>query len=118
MYLSNKALYCLKQALRAWYSRIDEHLQSLGFVKSPSEATLYVKETIGNLIIVSVYVDDLLITGSDEEMIKEFKAEMHKAFEMTNLGLMSFFLGMEVKQENDADGVFISQKIYAREIIK
>ncbi|RVW28396.1 Midasin [Vitis vinifera] len=64
VYLLKKALYGLKQAPRAWYSRIDEHLQSLGFVKSPSEATLYVKGTNANLIVVSVYVDDLLVTAT------------------------------------------------------
>ncbi|RVX18719.1 Retrovirus-related Pol polyprotein from transposon TNT 1-94 [Vitis vinifera] len=65
VYLLKKALYGLKQAPRAWYSRIDEHLQSLGFVKSPS---------------------------SNEKLVKEFKAEMLKVFEMTDLGLMSYFL--------------------------
>ena len=115
VYLLKKALYGLKQAPRAWYSRIDEHLQSLGFVKSPSEATLYVKGTDANLIVVSVYVDDLLVTGSNEKLVKEFKAEMLKVFEMTDLGLMSYFLGIEVKQ--DHDGVFISQKKYAKEIL-
>ncbi len=74
VYLLKKALHGLKQAPRAWYSRIDEHLQSLGFVKSPSEATLYVKATDTNLIIVSVYVDDLLVTGSNDKLVKEFKA--------------------------------------------
>ena len=115
VYLLKKALYGLKQAPRAWYSRIDEHLQSLGFFKSPSEATLYVKGTDANLIVVFVYVDDLLVTGSNEKLVKEFKAEMLKVFEMTDLGLMSYFLGMEVKQ--DHDGVFISQKKYAKEIL-
>ena len=70
-----KALYGLKQAPRAWYSRIDDHLQDLGFVKSPSEAALYVKLVDANLIIIVVYVDDLLVTGSDEKLIKEFKAK-------------------------------------------
>ncbi|RVW95066.1 Retrovirus-related Pol polyprotein from transposon RE1 [Vitis vinifera] len=115
VYLLKKALYGLKQAPRAWYSRIDEHLQSLGFVKSPSEATLYVKGTDANLIVVSVYVDDLLVTSSNEKLVKEFKAEILKVFEMTDLGLMSYFLGIEVKQ--DHDGVFISQKKYAKEIL-
>ena len=113
--LLKKALYGLKQAPRAWYNRIDEHFQSLGFVKSPSEATLYIKEIDANLIIVSVYVDDLLVTDSNEKLVKEFKAKMLKVFEMTDLGLMSYFLGMEMKQ--DHDGVFISQKKYAKEIL-
>lgn len=100
VYLLKKALYGL--------SRIDEHLQGLGFVKSPSEATLYVKETSGNLLVVSVYVDDMLVTGSNEILLGEFKAEILKGFEMANLGLMSYFLGMEVK--HDSDGVFINQR--------
>ncbi|XP_034707553.1 uncharacterized mitochondrial protein AtMg00810-like [Vitis riparia] len=115
VYLLKKALYGLKQTPRAWYNRIDEHLQSLEFVKSPREATLYVKGTDANLIVVSVYVDDLLVTGSNEKLVEEFKVEMLEVFEMTDLGLMSYFLGMEVKQ--DHDGVFISQKKYAKEIL-
>jgi hypothetical protein len=116
-------LYGLKQAPRAWYNRIDEHLHKLGFVKSLSEATLYVKGTDANLIIVSVYVDDLLVTGSDKTLIEEFKAEMLNVFEMTDLGLMSYFLGMEVKQsgmevKQSNDGIFICQTKYAKQILK
>ena len=74
------------------------------------------KQINANLIIVSVYVDDLLVTGNDEKLIKEFKVEMLQVFVMTDLSLMTFFLGMEVKQDND--GVFICQKKYARGILK
>jgi len=92
VYLLKKAFYGLKQAPRTWYSKIDEHLHKLGFVKSLSEATLYVKGTNANLIIVSIYVDDLLVTESDKTLIEEFKAEMLNEFKMTDLGLMSYFL--------------------------
>ena len=61
-----------------------------------------------NLIIVSVYVDDLFVTGNEEKLKMEFKAEILRVFEMTDLGLVSFFLGMEVKQ--DHGGVCICQK--------
>ena len=116
VYLLKKALNGLKQAPRAWYSRIDDHLHKLGFVKSLSEATLYVKRADANLIIVFVYIDDLLVTGSNKTQIEEFKAEMLDVFEMTDLGLMSYFLGMEVKQSDD--GIFICQQQYAKEILK
>ena len=76
----------------------------------------YVKGTDANLIVVSVYVDDLLVTRSNEKLVKEFKVEMLKVFEMTDLGLMFYFLGIEVNQ--DHDGVFISQKKYTKEILK
>lgn len=116
VYLLKKALYGLKQAPRAWYSRIDDHLISLGFNKSLSEATLYVRSEDTNIIIVSVYVDDLLITGNNQELIDEFKSEMLKEFEMTDLGLMTYFLGLEVRQQENE--IFISQRKYAKEILK
>ena len=62
VFLLKKALYGLKQAPRAWYNKIDEHLLSLGFKKSLSEATLYVKHQNNDVLIVSLYVDDLLLT--------------------------------------------------------
>jgi transposase InsO family protein len=116
VYLLKKALYGLKQASRAWYSKINDHLLSIGFVKSLSESTLYVKHKGKNSLIISLYVDDLLVTGNDTRLIEEFKQEMMQAFEMTDLGLMTFFLGIEIKHnEND---VFIYQKKYAKEILK
>ena len=114
--LLKKALYGLKQAPRAWYSRIDEHLQHLGFTKSLSESTLYIKQNGDNILIISLYVDDLLVTGNNNNNVETFKQEMMSVFEMTDLGLMSFFLGMEVKQAEHE--VFICQKKYAKEILK
>lgn len=80
-----------------------------------SEPTLYVQIKGKNLLIVSLYVDDLIITGNDSKMIEEFKQEMMKSFEMSDLGLMHYFLGMEVCQD---DGIFISQKKYAEDLLK
>ena len=111
-----KALYGLKQAPRAWYSRIDEHLQNLGFAKSFSKSTLYVKQNGAINLIISLYVDDLLVTGNNTSLVEKFKQEMMEVFEMTDLGLMTFFLGMEIKQ--DEHEVFICQKKYAKEILK
>ncbi|GLT43009.1 hypothetical protein SLA2020_169860 [Shorea laevis] len=102
VYLLKKALYGLKQAPRAWYGKIDNHLLSLGFEKSIEEATLYVKEKGADLIIVSIYVDDLLVTGSCEAMVRNFKDDMMKMFEMNDLGKMSYFLGIEVQQSGQA----------------
>lgn len=116
VYLLKKALYGLRQAPRVWYTRIDDHLRKMGFVKSQSEATFYIKETSGNLLVVSIYVDDLLVTGNNEMLVGAFKSEILKAFEMTDLGLMSYFLGMEVQQR--IDGIIIHQRKYAKEILK
>jgi len=116
VYLLKKALYGLKQAPRAWYGRIDDYLTGVGFQKSLSEATLYVKSINNDVIIISLYVDDLLVTGSNTEQVEHFKLNMMEVFEMTDLGLMSFFLGMEILQGKDE--IFICQKKYSMEILK
>ena len=116
VYLFNKVLYGLKQAPRAWYSRIDEHLLGLGFCKSGSESTLYVKKKGAEVFIISLYVDDMLITGNNVSLIVGFKQEMMQAFEMIDLGLMTYFLGMEINQKENE--IFVCQKKYAKEILK
>jgi hypothetical protein len=65
---------------------------------------------------VCLYVDDLIFTGNNSKMIVEFREAMIRCFEMTDLGLMSYFLGIEVVQQKD--GIFISQKKYASDILK
>ncbi|KAE8667942.1 hypothetical protein F3Y22_tig00112352pilonHSYRG00005 [Hibiscus syriacus] len=111
-----KALYGLKQAPRAWNSRIDKYFQENGFNKCPYEHALYIKIKDGDILIVCLYVDDLIFTGSNPSMFNEFKDVMMKEFEMTDMGLMAYYLGIEVKQQND--GIFISQESYAKEILK
>ena len=69
----------------------------LGFKKSLNEATLYIKGDEINFVIISLHVDDLLVTGSNEELVRKFKEDMKQTFEMTDLGEMAYFLRMEIK---------------------
>lgn len=116
VYKLKRALYGLKQAQRAWYSRIDSYLLSNGFNKSDGEPTLYIKATDGKILIVVLYVDDLIFTKDDDCLIADFKQAMKDEFEMTNLGILRYFLGIEVKQMDD--GIFISQEKYAHYILE
>ena len=68
------------------------------------------------ILVVALYVDDLIFMGNNQRLVEEFKTEMKKEFEMTDLGLMKFFLGLEVKQVSS--GIFISQGAYAKDILK
>ncbi|KAK3030461.1 hypothetical protein RJ639_039146 [Escallonia herrerae] len=100
-----KTLYGLKQAPRAWNSRIDKYFQERGFKKCPHEHALYVKmNEKGDILIVCLYVDDLIFTRNCMKMFDDFKKEMAKEFEMTDIGLM-YYLGIELKQRDD--GIFI-----------
>ncbi|RVW58020.1 Retrovirus-related Pol polyprotein from transposon RE1 [Vitis vinifera] len=109
VYKLKKALYGLKQAPRAWYTQIDSYFIENGFIRSKSEPTLYVKSKDNSqILIVALYVDDLIFTGNDEKMVEKFRNEMMKKYEMSDMGLLHYFLGIEVYQEED--GVFICQK--------
>ena len=88
-----KALYGLRQAPRAWNARLDEELLKLGFVRNPLEHDVYRRSDKTGLLLVGVYVDDLIITGSSEEIINAFK-EMMISFSMSDLGLLSYYLGI------------------------
>lgn len=111
-----KALYGLRQAPRAWYSRIEKYFLENGFKKCPFEHTLFVKEANKKILIICLYVDDLVFTGNSEEMVREFKESMKTEFEMTDMGLLHYFLGIEVKQEQKR--ISISQHRYAKELLK
>ena len=89
-----RALHGLKQAPRAWYSRIDSYLREMGFQGSVADPNLYFLARKNPLILV-LYVDDLFLTG-DEQLIADCKVNLATEFEMKDLGLMHYFLGLEV----------------------
>jgi len=116
VYKLHKALYGLKQAPRAWYSRIESYFIKEGFKRCASEHTLFTREKEGDILIVSLYVDDLIYTGSSRRLCEEFKSSMMAEFDMSDLGKMKHFLGMEVLQNNK--GIFICQRRYAKEVLE
>ncbi|GKC79881.1 retrovirus-related pol polyprotein from transposon TNT 1-94 [Tanacetum coccineum] len=111
-----KALYGLKQAPRAWNTRIDKYFQGHGFTKCLSEYALYVKFENKSILLACLYVDYLIFTENSQSMTDELKKSMTREFEMTDIGLMSYYLGILVKQTDK--GIFICQERYANEILK
>ena len=117
VYKLKKALYGLKQAPRAWNTRIDRYFQDNGFEKCPYEHAIYVKKGAdGSILFVCLYIDDLIFTGNNPIMFEDFKRSMVQEFEMTDIGLMAYFLGLEVTQKEE--GNFISQSGYAKDILE
>lgn len=97
----------LKQAPRAWCSNIDNHFIQQWYERNETEHTLYKKVLEdGSCILISLYVDDIVYTSGLHALIEQFKDEMMKTFDMLDLGLMKFFLGLEVNQLTE--GIFIS----------
>jgi hypothetical protein len=109
-------LYGLKQAPRAWYSRLDKYLQPAGFRKGSADNNLYIKVSQGNILLIEIYVDDIIFGSDDDRLSHKFAKDMQNEFEMSLLGELSFFLGLQIHQRNQ--GIFISQTKYIREILK
>lgn len=116
VYRLSKALYGLRQAPRAWYSKLRKCLENMGLVRCPYEHAVYTKREAGEVLIVAVYVDDLLVTGTNEVVTAEFKKQMAATFEMSDLGRLSYYLGLEVNQQNGY--VELKQEAYAKRVLE
>eukprot|EP00253_Pinus_taeda_P007036 PITA_07036 len=102
-----KSLYGLKQAPRAWYAKMDSFLLESGFSRCHSHNTVYTKKVGKSLIILVLYVDDLILTHSDPNLISDVKSSLKKKFEMTDIGHLHYFLGLQVLQSKE--GISLSQ---------
>ena len=111
-----KALYGLRQAPRAWNAKLDSTLKRMGFMPSPHEAAIYRRGNGGSALLVGVYVDDLVITGAKDAEVAAFKEEMKATFQMSDLGHLSFYLGIEVHQGDS--GITLRQTAYAKRIVE
>nr|GFB99911.1 putative ribonuclease H-like domain-containing protein [Tanacetum cinerariifolium] len=111
-----KALYRLHQDPRAWYETLANYLLENGFKKGKINQTLFIKKQKGNILMVQVYVDDIIFGSTNKDLCKAFEKLMKDKFQMSSMGKLTFFLGLQVKQKQD--GIFISQDKYVVEILR
>jgi len=111
-----KALYGLRQAPRAWNAKLDKELIALGFVRSKLEHAVYKRSSSKSFLIVGVCADDLIISGLSVDDILKFKTEMRRKFSLSDLGLLSYYLGIEVK--HGGGPIMLSQSAYALKILE
>ncbi|GJS80750.1 putative ribonuclease H-like domain-containing protein [Tanacetum coccineum] len=116
VYKVEKALYGLHQAPRAWYETLSTYLIENGFRRGTIDKTLFIKKDKGDILLVQVYVDDIIFGSTKKSLCDEFEGLMHKRFQMSSMGELTFFLGLQVQQKED--GIFISQDKYVAEILK
>ncbi|GJS63247.1 retrovirus-related pol polyprotein from transposon TNT 1-94 [Tanacetum coccineum] len=116
VYKLKKALYGLKQALKAWYDRLKafliKHEYSMGMVDN----TLFTKRSKSHLVIVQIYVDDIIFGSTSQNLCDDFAKIMHDEFEMSMMGELNFFLGLQIKQMEDR--IFFNQSKYIKEMLK
>jgi hypothetical protein len=116
VYTLSRALYGLKQAPHAWYERLQDFLVSKGFKVGKVDTTLFTKKIEDDLFICQIYVDDIIFDSNNQDFSDEFGDIMSQEFEMSMIGELSFFLGLQVKQAKD--GTFIYQSKYVNYLLK
>jgi Reverse transcriptase (RNA-dependent DNA polymerase) len=114
--LLKKAIYGLKQSPRAWYGKLSTALIQFGFKHSATDSSMFIKRSCNRLVVVLVYVDDLVITGNDKPGIEFLKQQLKQQFDIKDLGILRYFLGIEVARSYK--GLFISQRKYVLDLLK
>jgi len=110
-----KALYGLKQILHAWYDRLSSFLLRNGFMRGKVDTTFFKREVGKDFIIVQIYVDDIIFRATNESLFNDFSDLMKNEFEMSMMGELKFFLGLQIKQENK--GIYTHQQKYTEELL-
>ncbi|GJU14954.1 retrovirus-related pol polyprotein from transposon TNT 1-94 [Tanacetum coccineum] len=116
VYKLKKALYVLKQAPKAWYDILKDFLIKHEYNMGMVDNTLFTKKKSSNLIIIQIYVDDIIFDSTCQDMCDDFSKIMHDEFEMSMMGELNFFLGLQIKQIED--GIFLNQSKYIKEMLK
>ncbi|GKE32316.1 retrovirus-related pol polyprotein from transposon TNT 1-94 [Tanacetum coccineum] len=116
VYRLKKALYGLKQAPRAWYDTLSKFLMANNFFKGVVDPTLFTRKSGKHILLVQIYVDDIIFASTDHNACNIFSKEMSSKFQMSMMGQMSFFLGLQVSQS--PVGIFINQAKYALKTLK
>eukprot|EP00253_Pinus_taeda_P004983 PITA_04983 len=111
-----KALYGLKQAPRAWCYQLEKYLHQQGFSKGSADSNLYIKIENDKLLILVVYVDDIIFGSNEKDMSQSFALVMQKEFEISLLGELTYFLGLQIQQKEG--GIVLSQTKYLKQILK
>ncbi|BBG92782.1 transposable element gene [Prunus dulcis] len=112
----HKSLYGLKQASRTWFRRFSSAIQDIGFQQSRADYSLFTLVRGNSITMILLYVDDMIITGNDEQEIQNLKQFLNGCFRIKDLGLLKYFLGVEVARSKD--GISICQRKYTLDILE
>ncbi|KAL2921578.1 Retrovirus-related Pol polyprotein from transposon TNT 1-94 [Bienertia sinuspersici] len=111
-----KSLYGLKQASRQWFAKLLQELKFQGFEQSKNDYSLFIKKRGTDITIAAVYVDDVIVTGSNTEAIQNLKDHLHKTFSIKDLGYLNYLLGLEVGYV--PKGITLTQCKFTKELLK
>ena len=111
-----KSLYGLKQASRQWFQKLAAFLNSRDYQQSKNDPSLFLKQSASDITILAVYVDDILLTGSNSTEIDSIKRHLDDEFTIKDLGILHYFLGMEASYVSE--GIILTQHKFTKELLQ
>jgi transposase InsO family protein len=111
-----RSLYGLKQAPRVWFEKFRSTLLGFSFIQSQYDPSLFLQRTAKGIVVLLVYVDDIVVTGSDQKGISKIRELLHSSFHMKELGRLTYFLGLEVHYQSE--GIFLNQQKYIKDLVQ
>jgi len=116
VYKLKRSLYGLKKSPKMWYQKFDTYILGLGFVRRRVDHCVYSKQVCNQLIYVVLYVDDMLLVGNNMDVIKKVKSQLSSKFDMKDLGVANFILGMEIKRDHANRKLWLNKIKYGQTI--
>ena len=116
VYKLKRALYGLKQTPRAWYDRLTAYPTEHGFKRGSADTTFFIRKDKNSFVVAQIYVDDIVFGATNDYLVHSFADEMKAMFEMSMVGELTYFLGLQVKQMDL--GIYINQAKYARNLVR
>src|SRR6202522_2421061 len=113
-----KSLYALKQARRKWYNSLCRSLAEIGFTKFVADPAVFHVQVRGDVVVIAIHIDDTPITGSTAKLVSEFKGRIDQKFKITDLGSISWLLGLSIERDRAARTLYIFQRSYIESIIR
>lgn len=113
-----RSLYGLSISPKCWYERLHKAITAVGLKRDPAEPCLYFWKENNDFVLLVVYVDDMLITGTEQSIVEKLKEELYKNFEMTSLGEPRKYIGINIDRNFDSGEMFLHQRDYIKEVVK
>ena len=112
-----RSIYGLKQSSRCWNTELDYHLKEMGFSQLDCDLCTYIRIVDGNVFVIAVYVDDIILAGHNDDIMNKVKIAIGNKFNVTDMGEMHHFLGVKVVQNYTVGKIWIGQSTYAKELL-
>ena len=116
--LLHRSIYGLKQSARCWNFELDKQMKKMGFKQSETDPCIYVQVMKDGTFIIAIYVDDIILGGLSNAVMKKMKASLSEKFDVEDMGRLHHFLGVKIIQNPQNNEIWIGQSAYSKDLLR